>query len=118
MSIQVKWDDARNDVIRLIFEEGWSLQAYYHSIAALDVMMRSSVNPITVIMDMTHTTTTPIMRVPRGRTVNENQILCDASRLILVNARYFSPQLTCPVERVDTLEQAYQRIEETIMLGA
>ena len=107
MSIKVQWEDTTIGIIRMSFAADWSLEAYYHSIAALDVMLKNYPGRAIVLMDMTDAPHTPTMRVPRGRGMHEDRVLCNTARLVIINPGYFMPNITCPVDVVDTLDQAY-----------
>jgi hypothetical protein len=110
MSIKVQWENTTTGVIRMAFGVDWSLEAYYHSIAALDAMLYNYPGRVTVLMDMSATDQTPTMRVPRGREMDEDRVLCRAARLVIINPGYFMPNVTCPVEVAGTLDQAYDLV--------
>ena len=114
MSIKVQWENTTTGIIRMSFGADWSLEAYYHSIAALDAMLHAYPGSVTVLMDMSAAEHTPTMRVPRGREMDEDRVLCRAARLVIINPGYFMPNITCPVEVVDTLAQAHELIETVL----
>ncbi len=107
MSIKVQWEDTTTGLIRMSFAADWSLEAYYHAIAALDAMLHTYPGSATVLMDLSAATTTPPLRVPRGREMDEDRVLCNTARLVMINPGHFMPHVTCPVDIVDTLDQAY-----------
>jgi hypothetical protein len=110
MSIQLQWDHSTiTPSIHMTFEKDWTLDAYYHSIAALDVMLDSQSVPFAIILDMT-VAPTPPLRVPRGRQLDENRVFCRADLLVVVRAGHFMPHVTCPVEWADSLAAARERI--------
>jgi hypothetical protein len=111
MSIKVQWEDTTIGIIRMTFEPDWTLQAYYHSIAALDAMLHMYPGRAIVLMDMSAANTTPIMHLSRGREMNEDRVLCNTERLVVINPGHFMPSVSCPVDIVDTLEDAYTLLD-------
>lgn len=111
MCIQLHWDESYDNVLHMTFEEGWTLQAYYHSIAALECMVNTKPNPVTVIMNMS-AADTPNLRLQRGRRIDESLATQNVHRILLVDPGYFSPQVNCPVQTVDSLEEAFALLYE------
>ncbi|MEM6527036.1 MAG: hypothetical protein AAF653_02010 [Chloroflexota bacterium] len=111
MSIRLRWDDNDNNVLHQIFEEGWTLQAYYHSIEALEVMLNGRQHPVQLIMNLDGAKTPP-MRFARGRTVDEAKATANVERIILVNPGYFMPVVNCPVAIVSTMDEAHAVLDD------
>jgi hypothetical protein len=109
MCIRLCWDDNDDTILYQVFEEGWTLTAYYHSVEALEVMVRNRQQPVRVIMDMSDATT-PVVHLGRGRRVNEAEAMCNVERVVLVDPGYFMPQVNCPVDVVDTRDEALRLI--------
>lgn len=107
MSIKVQWEDTTTGLIRLSFAADWTLEAYYHAIAALDAMLHAYPGQATVLMDLSAAPHTPPLRVPRGREMHEDRVLCRTARLVLINPGHFMPNVTCPVDIVATPDAAY-----------
>jgi hypothetical protein len=105
MSIRLCWDENDNTVLNLVFEEGWTLQAYYHSIEALEVMVSNRQQPVRLIMNLTGTTHPP-MRLTRGRTVDETKATRNVERIVLINPGYFMPVVNCPINVVTSIDEA------------
>jgi hypothetical protein len=110
MCIRLRWDENHLNVIHQVFEEGWTLQAYYHSIAALEAMTINRPNPVTLIMNMT-TSTTPPMHHTHSHTVEETQAMANIEQVIIVNPGKFMPLVDRPVHIVTTPDEAYQLLE-------
>lgn len=105
MSIKLRWDGHNSNILHQIFEAGWTLQAYQHSMEALDVMVDHHPEPVQVVMDMSATTTPP-MRLRPGRSVDEAAATRNVERIVLVSPGHFMPRVDCPVEVVDTIDEA------------
>jgi len=106
MSIRLRWDDNDNTVLHQIFEEGWTLQAYYHSIEALEVMVNSRQQPVRLIMNLSGATQPP-MRITRGRTVDEAKATHNVEHIVLINPGYFMPAVNCRVDVASNCEEAH-----------
>lgn len=106
MCIRLRWDENDDTILHQVFEEGWTLQAYYHSIEALELMVNSRQQPVRLVMDFSATTATPVMRLTRGRTVDEADAMQNIAHIVMVKPGRFMPQVTCSVDVANTVEQA------------
>ena len=111
MSIRLCWDRTDNTILHQVFEEGWTLQAYYHSIEAIEAMVSSRQHPVRLIMDLSAASTPPV-RMARGRSVNEAKATRNIEHVILVKPGYFMPILDCPVDIVDTYDEAHMLLAQ------
>lgn len=109
MSIRLHWNPTHSNVLHMTFEQGWTLQAYYHSIAALESMVNSHPQPVMLIMDLSQAPA-PAMRYTVGRNVDEARATRNVSHIALVKPGNFMPLVNCPVEIVDQLEDALSRL--------
>ena len=105
MSIKLRWDDTDNNTLHQVFEAGWTLQAYQHSMEALDVMVNRHAKPVRVVMDMSAAPTPPL-RLRRGRQLDEAKSTRNVERIVLIDPGHFMPQVNCPVDIVDTPAEA------------
>lgn len=105
MSIKLRWDEHNDNILHQIFETGWTLQAYQHSMDALDVMVSHHSEPVQVVMDMSAATTAP-RQVRRGRSVDEATATRNVERIVLVAPGRFMPRVDCPVDVVNTVAEA------------
>jgi len=108
MGITLHWDDT--NTIYQTFETDWTLKTYQHSMEALEVMVEGHNAPVRVIMDMSQSNT-PSLRLTRGRRVDETRATRNVERIVLVSPGYFMPLVDCPVDTVDTLEEAQTLLE-------
>ncbi|MEL6150507.1 MAG: hypothetical protein AAFV33_24275 [Chloroflexota bacterium] len=111
MSIRLRWDENDSTILHQIFEEGWTLQAYYHSIEALEIMLMGRQQPVRLVMNLTGATTPP-MRFTRGRTVDEAKATTNVERIVLINPGYFMPVVDCPVAVVTSMDEAFAILED------
>lgn len=111
MCIRLHWDKDDNTILHQVFEEGWTLQAYYHSIEALEMLIKDRSQPVRLVMDFSATTATPPVRMTRGRTVNEADAMRNVERVVMVNPGRFMPQVDCPIEVTRTTAQAVDHIQ-------
>ena len=114
MGIQLAWNDKRT-VLYQTFNGDWTLQAYYHSIAALEVMTAGCHEDITLIMDMRNAPT-PSLRMPRGRNINEAEATRNIKQVVIVDAGYFMPLVDCPVYLVNSIEEALLYVNQAVEL--
>ena len=105
MSIWLRWDDNNKTILHQVFEEGWTLQAYYHSIAALEAMVADQPQSVRLVMDLSNASKMPL-RSPRGRRIDEALATRNVERVILINPGYFMPVVKCPIDVVDSWDEA------------
>ncbi len=111
MSIRLQWDNNDDRVLYQIFEEGWTLQAYYHSIAALDAMTANHDRPIYLVMDLSNVSGNR-PRETHGRRFDEAHATRNLARVLLVSPGYFMPNVNCPVDVVDSREAALDMLND------
>lgn len=111
MSIRLRWDDNQATILHQVFEEGWTLQAYKHSIAALEAMVQAKPQPVTLIMDLSNASRMPV-RSRRGRSIDEALATRNVERIILVSPGHFMPIVSCPIDIVETLDEAFDLLDD------
>ncbi len=110
MSIWLRWDSEDPTILHQVFEAGWTLQAYWHSIEALEVMIRDCEHPVRLIMDLSAASTMP-RRIARGRQIDEAAATHNVDRLILVQPGHFMPVVNCPVDTASSREEAIDMLQ-------
>lgn len=110
MCIRLSWDQNNSTILHQVFEAGWTLPAYYHSIIAMEAMTNDQPEAVCLIIDMSMADTPPMRNHPRHH-VDENDVLCRFDRVIIVNPGNFMPNITCPIETVNSLAEAYALLE-------
>lgn len=113
MCIKLHWDEQDNRLLHMTFEDNWTLQAYYHSITALECMTEIRDEPVTVMMDMREAVMMAA-HVPHGRRVDEASAMANVERVVLICPGHFMPQVTCDVITVDSIESAYEAVYDTL----
>ncbi len=110
MSIQLRWDSNDPTILHQVFEEGWTLQAYCHSIEALEVMVSNCKQPVRLIMDLSAATTMP-RRVARGRQIDEAAATRNIRRIVLIEPGHFMPMVDCPVDTATSCKDAIAMLQ-------